>query len=456
MDIFNHYLPWTQKRISLLSPETWNTLFKTRTDIQQDQKIPITNLVVLLFNKLNPPVDLTLFKNRVTIVNWYLSYGRSIFNIDSLEASLNQNSPITTTRDGGGVNLVGYSRGRLGLGEDIRGYMQLLDSKKIPYCVVHIGHPTDDPNQFNHPSTNSPIYDKSIFFLNGIEIGKLIRIYPNFSATFGRSVLIPPWELNICPTEWANAFSHFEHIWGISKFTTAALQTVHNDVKYSPPIMLPVAQRPASNQPKNKRKFRFLFIFDVASYMARKNPIAVIQAFQHAFPKNTDVELILKVANEKPSSSWEEIEKLSKSDCRIKIINKLMTSQEINELWVTADCYLSFHKSEGFGRTIAEALLRNIPVIATGWSGSNDLFPENYPFLVSFELTDVMVDEYPFSQGAVWADISIEDAVNKLQQVYERKSDERLTKLIESARLNLLENFGLDAKRNVLYDWLSN
>ena len=42
------------------------------------------------------------------------------------------------------------------------------------------------------------------------------------------------------------------------------------------------------------------------------------------------------------------------------------------------DCYASLHRSEGFGITMAEAMLLGKPVIATGYSGNLDFMrPEN-------------------------------------------------------------------------------
>lgn len=34
-----------------------------------------------------------------------------------------------------------------------------------------------------------------------------------------------------------------------------------------------------------------------------------------------------------------------------------------------ADCYVSLHRAEGFGYTMAEAIFYGVPVIASGYSG---------------------------------------------------------------------------------------
>ena len=173
MDVFNHYLPWTYKRLSLLPENVWQQLFSPSENVEQDQTYPITNLMVLLYQKITNECDLSTFKKRASLVRWYEIYGKSIFNIEELETKLNyqtqkRHEPLKSN----GVNLVGYSRGRLGLGEDLRAYAELLKHKGIAFSIVHIGHPTDDPLSFSSPFENGVIFDKSIFFINAIECNK--------------------------------------------------------------------------------------------------------------------------------------------------------------------------------------------------------------------------------------------------------------------------------------------
>ena len=388
MDIFNQYLPWTPKRLRSISASVWDQLFSPAQGITQDQSETISNLMVLLSQKIGRQTDLSTFKKRAELVCWYNQFGRSIYNIDELQRLLSQTNVQEKKLRPGGVNLVGYSRGRLGLGEDIRGYAALLDNSGVQYSIIHIGHPSDDPFLYKHSNEGEALYNKSIFFLNAIEITKLLGIYDNFEQHFGSVVAVPPWELENVPEEWSSTLAPFDEVWGISEFTTTALQKVHSNVHYAAPVVMPLNESCV----KGKRvgsPFRFLFIFDAGSFIERKNPLAIVQAFQHAFCSSEHVELILKVANETDSQHWNTVKQKAASDRRIKIMSGLMTSNELEMVWRTADCYVSLHRSEGFGRTIAEAILRKLPVIATGYSGSTDLFPNDYPWLVDYELESV-------------------------------------------------------------------
>lgn len=453
MDVFNHYLPWTYKRLSLLPESIWQQLFSPSENVEQDQTYPITNLMVLLYQKITNECDLSTFKKRASLIRWYETYGKSIFNIEELETKLNhqtqkRHEPFKTN----GVNLVGYSRGRLGLGEDLRAYAALLKHKGIAFSIVHIGHPTDDPLSFSSAFENGVIFDKSIFFINAIEAAKLLEVVEDLSATFGYTTIIPPWELEYAPGEWAAILDSFDEVWGISHFTTKALSRIHASVKYSAPVVLPFKYE-SEKRKKYTSPFRFLFIFDAGSYIERKNPLATVRAFQLAFAKDENVELVLKVSNSSDTKHWEKVKLKALSDTRIKIVDKLLTSAELEQLWDSANCYVSLHRSEGFGRTVAEALVRKLPVVATAYSGSNDLFPDDYPLLVEFNLVKINKGEYPSSTNATWADPNIKSASALMRYVFEYCETEQITKWRESGAEHVQQNFVLHSKSRPLDGW---
>ena len=74
------------------------------------------------------------------------------------------------------------------------------------------------------------------------------------------------------------------------------------------------------------------------------------------------------------------------------------------------DCFVSLHRSEGFGRGIAEALLLEKPVIVTGYSGNMDFTNPQNACIVDYQLVDVGPDEYPHAAGQGWADPDLEQA----------------------------------------------
>ena len=54
------------------------------------------------------------------------------------------------------------------------------------------------------------------------------------------------------------------------------------------------------------------------------------------------------------------------------LITQTLSRAEIYELESACDCFVSLHRSEGFGLSLAEAMYLGKPVIATHWSGNQD------------------------------------------------------------------------------------
>jgi len=81
------------------------------------------------------------------------------------------------------------------------------------------------------------------------------------------------------------------------------------------------------------------------------------------------------------------------------------------------DCFVSLHRSEGFGRGIAEAMMLRKPVIVTGYSGNMDFTNSQNACIVDYRLVDVGPGEYPFPEGQRWADPDLEQAASYMRRL---------------------------------------
>jgi glycosyltransferase involved in cell wall biosynthesis len=168
-------------------------------------------------------------------------------------------------------------------------------------------------------------------------------------------------------------------------------------------------------------RFLFLFFFDFTSYVHRKNPHAVIQAFLQAFPDSSDsrIGLVIKMNGMglRPKEYHTFLQSIDGEDPRIILMDRVLTDRETKSLIKLCDCFLSLHRSEGFGRGLAEAMYLGKPVIATGYSGNLDFTNEHNSCLVDYRLIPVRDHEYPFASGQKWADPDIEHAVWFMKRV---------------------------------------
>jgi hypothetical protein len=83
------------------------------------------------------------------------------------------------------------------------------------------------------------------------------------------------------------------------------------------------------------------------------------------------------------------------------------------------DCYVSLHRSEGLGLTMAEAMSLGKPVIATGYSGNLEFMDGSNSYLVPYELVDVPSSWWAYAPGATWAQPDVDAAAELMRRVWD-------------------------------------
>ena len=101
----------------------------------------------------------------------------------------------------------------------------------------------------------------------------------------------------------------------------------------------------------------------------------------------------------------------------IRIEDGYVDGQRLAALTELCDCYVSLHRSEGFGLTIAEAMAVGKPVIATGYSGNLAFMDEETTYLVPYSLTTLGHAVGPYPAGTVWADPDLDEAARLMREV---------------------------------------
>ena len=326
-----------------------------------------------------------------------------------------------------GVNIVGFARGEFGVAEESRMAAAALEAAGIPYAVVPIPAGRD-VLQADH--LLDPLHDASAPYrvnqlcLTGFDTAHVWL--SRGEALFADRINIGcwHWELALWPPAWEAAFALVDEVWAASHYTAAAFAARGKvPITFLPPAVSVDRLRP---QPRSRfglprDRFLYLYVFDCNSYPARKNPWAAVRGFLAAFPRGDEpVGLVLKAMHARDDDpAWRTIRELVAADARVFLIEGTLPREEVLGLFAACDAYLSPHRAEGFGRTLAEAMLLEKPVIATDYSGNTDFLTEATGFPVRWRPLTVGADEYPCPENQFWADPDPADLVRQIRLVRE-------------------------------------
>jgi glycosyltransferase involved in cell wall biosynthesis len=331
-----------------------------------------------------------------------------------------------------GVNIVGFVRAELGIGEAARLLIAAVKAARIPYAVVPVEKfvPSRQEHPFSDLGTEDPNYDVNIVVLNPPELLGWFAAGDGAALLNGRYTIGNWWwEVTQFPESMRVATHLVDEVWVGSTHAADAVAPVL--LKPVLTFRLPFA-RPNVRSIDRKRfgvpdkSFLFLFTFDFHSVFERKNPLAVIEAFTTAFAPGEGPHLLVKSIN--GVNRPDELAQLyAAADARpeIHIVDGYVARDEQHGLIAACDGYVSLHRAEGFGLTMAEAMAFEKPVIATGYSGNLEFMHAGNSHLVPYELTTIPPGCDPYPVGGEWADPDIETAAHLMRRVYERPDEAR-------------------------------
>ena len=335
-------------------------------------------------------------------------------------------------RVAGGLALIGPVAKASGLGQAARLSLAVLRrAEAIEPTVLDFGLDNPAPVGFAAPTTVQP-YDKrravNLIHLNAESVPLVFAFEQEdiFATSYNVGYFF--WELDAIPKCHGLALELLDEIWVASEYN----REIYCRVTDKPVINVGMAVEPLPSLASVDRgafglardSFVFLATFDSFSFIERKNPLGVVEAFKEAFPLGTErVQLVLKTQNRRrvfdahQIALWNRIDRAARKDQRIVVINETLDYRDLLGLKSACDCYVSLHRSEGWGFGMIEAMQLGMPVIATAYSGNMEFCNAETAFLVGYDLVCVRDEEYIFvERDSRWAQPRLAEAAAHMRE----------------------------------------
>lgn len=333
--------------------------------------------------------------------------------------------------DATGLELIGFVRAEIGLGESLRLLAESCKAAALPVGLTNI--PLDmgvrqTDTRFDALIVDKPTYRTRLICTNPDSLGEGDFVDGAFALPTAYNIGYWYWELENLPSAWIDAGRLINELWVATDFVGDAARKVIDKpvVKITPPILQPVASRPypRADFELPDGAYIFMFSFDFGSFPTRKNPEAVVRAFKLAFPvvesAGRGVCLVIKCQRSDAFPVAKTgLLALIGNDPRIVLLDRSLSRDAVTGLQTVIDCYVSLHRSEGLGLGMAECMALGKPVIATAYSGNMEFMNEDNSLLVNYSLIPVIEGEYLDWRNQRWADADVSHAASHMRRVFE-------------------------------------
>ncbi len=306
-----------------------------------------------------------------------------------------------------GVNFFGYGGTIIGQGVSANCIIESLKTLDIPVIINNVNCKIPscelDKNLFNNK------YKINVIHINPDRADIYIVLKSFMKDRI--NIAVWTWETEEIPVYWIDYIHLFHEIWTISSFTADSISKVSSVpvINIRPPIYIEYKETGFGDKFLKKNnivnKYIYFYSFDFVSYVERKNPYVLIEAFKKIKDENSV--LILKTMN-MPKDFEEKLK-----GYRIIVINNSIDSNDYFSLVNICHCYVSPHRCEGQGRTIMEAMYFGKKVIATGYSGNLDFMDINNSYHIKWKY--ITAKEDGIYKGHKWAEPSLHHLIKLMK-----------------------------------------
>jgi glycosyltransferase involved in cell wall biosynthesis len=323
-----------------------------------------------------------------------------------------------------GLNVTGYFRAELGIGESARCMARAAEAAGLPLALVDLKLPCKNPLTDTtfaarlQPDNPHPV---NIFHVDPPGMRDLDHHHGPAFRRGKYNIGYWAWELPEFPDAWLDCANYCDEVWAPSEFAAAAMRA-----KLPVPVLaMPhaITLAPPAGDARARfhlppDRFLFLFLYDLNSYSERKNPAAVIEAFRRSGLAGHDASLVIKVHNTAGNpADFARLQAAAASLPGTILITETLARADLTALEAACDCFVSLHRAEGFGLAVAECMLLGKPVISTDWSATAEFVDATNGCPVHAQLVTLDRNHGPYAKGQTWAEPDLDHAADWMRRL---------------------------------------
>lgn len=334
-----------------------------------------------------------------------------------------------------GVTVAGFLSSGIGLGESARLLVAALDAVGVQHSDYAVRGYVDSTD--GRP-TRAPVrpLDTTVLCVNAdLAPAVSAELPPDIARAYRIGMWY--WEVEDFPASQHGGFHAVDEVWVATRFVHDAIAP-HSPVPVRT-LMPPLPQRgpeptvTPADLGLGDRPY-LLFTFDFLSTAERKNPWGLVDAYRAAFAPGEGPGLVIKSINaDRRPADAERLRLAVAGHPDIVLVERYLPASERDGLVAHCLAYVSLHRSEGLGLTIAEAMAWGKPVIATAYSGNLEFMTEDNSFLVPWTPVPIPDDAAPYPPGSVWAEPDLAVAADLMRRLV-TDPDEAATRGARAAR----------------------
>ncbi|MEJ7845314.1 MAG: glycosyltransferase [Acidimicrobiales bacterium] len=356
-------------------------------------------------------------------------------------------TPATSATPTPGFNVVGYLEAELGVGESGRLVVRAAEAAGLPVATrAERGTSSRQRHGFGPRGAPGLPHDTTVLAVNADRVGAVLDALPPAEQKGRYRIGFWYWEVDVLPDPMRRAFDRVDEVWVASRYVADVLRPLSDTPieRFPLPVLWPETPTALTRADVGlpAERFTFLYVFDFFSVFERKNPLGVVDAYTRAFGPDDGAALVLKTINgDRCIHDLERLRLAVAGRPDIEVRTEYLPAAHVRALTERSDAYVSLHRSEGFGLTIAQAMAAGTPAVATAHSGNLDFMTPAVSVLVPSTLRAVGPGCDPYPRHATWADPDLDAAADAMRTLADDPAAAR--RLGEAGRAHVRSHHGI-------------